>query len=97
VEVDGEGIADLTTKPKPTGLASFTTLKPVPKQAAEAAGARKKRGQGATVSLTVRVARADWVRLRQLADAEGTSVQEITMEGFTKVMVARGLPPIEGL
>jgi hypothetical protein len=46
------------------------------------------------VALTVRLPRAEWVRLRQLADAEGVSLQTIAIRGFDKVFAEHGLPPI---
>lgn len=91
---------------KTTGLAAFTR----PKTAADSAlGAadelarpivgiqapRRKRGGGETVALTVKVRRQDWQRLRQLADAEGTTIQAMAEAGFSAVLAQHGLPPIE--
>ena len=38
---------------------------------------------------------ADWQRLRQLADAEGTTIQAMAEAGFSAVLAGHGLPPIE--
>lgn len=91
---------------KTTGLAAFTR----PKQAMDNAPAvvdelarpsveipapRRKRGGGETVALTVKVRRPDWQRLRQLADAEGTTIQAMAEAGFSAVLAQYGLPPIE--
>ena len=54
----------------------------------------RRRGQGATVALSVRLARADWERLHQLAVAEGVSLQEIMMRGLSQVFTSKGLPGI---
>jgi hypothetical protein len=87
---------------KPTGLAAFTggrgaTPPPPdthpPAKAAEAASGRK-RAQGETVALTVRVARADWARLHQLAVAQGVSLQTLALQGLSRVFAEHGLPPI---
>ena len=83
---------------KPTGLAAFTNKKP-PAQieeapAVKAASGPRKRGQGVTVAITTRLQRADWARLRQLADAQGTSLQSLVVDGLTKVLAEHGLPPI---
>ncbi len=85
---------------KPTGLAAFTGGRgggaaddSAPKPVAAASGARK-RAQGETVALTVRVSRADWARLHQLAVAEGVSLQSLALAGLSKVMAEHGLPPI---
>lgn len=94
---------------KPTGLAAFTRPKPGPaadtgiEGAAEmprpalpvATAPRRKRGGGETVALTVKVRRIDWQRLRQLADAEGTSIQAMAEVGLSAVLAQHGLPPIE--
>ena len=90
---------------KKTGLAAFTR----PKAAEQSSGAtdealhlaievpapRRKRGGGETVALTVKVRRSDWQRLRQLADAEGTTIQAMAEAGLSAVLAQHGLPPIE--
>ncbi|PIO96364.1 hypothetical protein CJ014_25885 [Pleomorphomonas carboxyditropha] len=90
---------------KATGLAAFTR----PKAGAEVASlaviedrtalevptARRKRGGGETVALTVKVRRSDWQRLRQLADAEGTTIQAMAEAGLSAVLAQHGLPPVE--
>ena len=86
---------------KPTGLAAFTggrsaPLADEPTAVSKASGGRK-RAQGDTVALTVRVRRADWARLRQLADAEGESLQVLAVTGLSKVLADHGLPPLEPL
>jgi len=86
---------------KPTGLAAFTGKKaPPPPQAERAApntefsiGARK-RAQGESVALTVRIRRSDWARLHQLAVSEGVSLQALALAGLSKVFAEHGLPPI---
>jgi hypothetical protein len=89
---------------KPTGLAAFTggrgPAQPdesnQPNQAKPAAetGTTRKRAQGETVALTVRVTRSDWARLHQLAVAEGVSLQTLALQGLSKVFAEHGLPPI---
>lgn len=87
---------------KPTGLAAFTrkgmgqTTPPandVP--AAEKATKKRGRAQGETVALTVRLRRAEWARLHQLAVAEGVSLQSLALSGFSAILERHGLPPIE--
>jgi len=82
---------------KPTGLAAFTRNRgaqaPSP-EAAPAPKAGRKRAQGETVALTVRVPRAEWARLHQLAVAEGVSLQSLALTGLSKVFAEHGLPPI---
>lgn len=95
----------MTTKaPALTGLAAFTrkpaaapqsvaTEAPTPVAAPAADTDRKKgRGTGDTVSMTVRLSRADWERLHQLAVSEGTSIQRLAVDGFSKVFAEKGLP-----
>jgi hypothetical protein len=60
----------------------------------QGASSGRKRGQGATVALSVRLARADWERLHQLAVAEGVSLQEIIVRGLSQVFTSKGLPGI---
>ncbi len=81
---------------KPTGLAAFTRNRgaqaPLPDEPAPKSG--RKRAQGETVALTVRVPRAEWARLHQLAVAEGVSLQSLALTGLSKVFAEHGLPPI---
>lgn len=92
---------------KATGLAAFTRPKanadaaPAATNDLEASSVnadlpalRRKRGGGETVALTVKVKRTDWQRLRQLADAEGSTIQAIAEAGFSAVLAKHGLPPI---
>jgi len=90
---------------KKTGLAAFTRLKgtenagdtmtEAARLSVEMPTPRRKRGGGETVALTVKVRRSDWQRLRQLADAEGTTIQAMAEAGFSAVLGEHGLPPIE--
>lgn len=85
---------------KPTGLAPFTQKRPL--ERAEAPAERqqttpmavRRKAQGATVALTVRLPRAEWERLHQLAVSEGTSIQQLAVVGLSKVFTAKGLPGI---
>lgn len=84
---------------KPTGLAAFTKTKGTAAAAQQedmppAKGAARKRAQGETVALTVRIPRAEWARLHQLAVAEGVSLQALALSGLSKVFAEHGLPPI---
>ena len=82
---------------KPTGLAAFTKAKASIEPGAAAApakGGARKRAQGETVALTVRIPRAEWARLHQLAVAEGVSLQALALNGLSKVFAEHGLPPI---
>lgn len=90
---------------KPTGLAAFSRPKTVTHLPTEeptstienqtAFPMRKKRGSGDTVALTVKVRRTDWQRLRQLADAEGTTIQAMAEAGFSAILAQHGLAPLE--
>lgn len=57
---------------------------------------RKPRGQGDTVALTVRLKRSDWIRLHEIALAQGTSLQGLAEKGLSSVLQDMGLPPISG-
>jgi hypothetical protein len=78
--------------PKPTGLAAFTS-KTAATAPAPAKGV-KKRAEGGTVALTVRLPRSEWARLHQLAVSESVSLQTLAIRGFDKVFAEQGLPPI---
>jgi predicted HicB family RNase H-like nuclease len=78
---------------KPTGLAAFTRNRAATEQN-EVAKPPRKRAQGDTVALTVRIPRAEWARLHQLAVAEGVSLQTLAIAGLSKVFAEHGLPPI---
>ena len=82
---------------KPTGLAAFTQ-RSAPSQSKEEkkpSATVRKRGRGETVALTVRLSRADWERLHQLAVSEGTSIQQLAVSGLSTVFAAKGLPGLK--
>lgn len=83
---------------KPTGLAAFTQKRRAePVDAAEVTPLPmtvRRKAQGATVALTVRLPRAEWERLHQLAVSEGTSIQQLAVAGLSKLFTAKGLPGI---
>ena len=82
---------------KPTGLAAFTAKKDPEAVTAAAIAATTKgrrRGEGETVALTVRLSKGDWMRLHQLAMSEGVSLQTLAVTGFSKVLAEHGLDPI---
>ena len=86
---------------KQTGLAAFTARKAgsQPEAMAQLAAAdmtpsARQRGKGEVVALTVRLSRAEWERVHQLAVAEGTSIQQLALKGLSKVFAEKGLPGI---
>lgn len=88
---------------KQTGLAAFTGRKTTPPPEAAAVAklepvasvpADRKRGKGEVVALTVRLSRAEWERVHQLAVSEGTSIQQLALKGLSKVFAEKGLPGI---
>jgi hypothetical protein len=93
-----KGADDMTSKS--TGLAAFTRKntavqsEPVSAPATPTAPVlgTRRRGKGEIVSLTVRLRRADWERLHQLATAEGTSIQQLAVQGLSRIFIERGLP-----
>lgn len=84
------------SKTKETGLAAFTKKQP-DAQAAPSASVSletRRRGKGEVVSLTVRLPRADWERVHQLAVSEGVSIQALAVAGLSKIFAERGLPEL---
>ncbi len=83
---------------KATGLAAFTRkVAPQPEPAASAPlpeTTTRSRGKGEVVSLTVRLSRAEWERVHQLAVSEGSSIQQLAVKGLSKVFAEKGLPGI---
>ncbi len=82
---------------KPTGLAAFTRNRGAAAKEVSAGkpATARKRAQGEIVALTVRLPRADWARLHQLAVAEGVSLQALALDGLSKVFAEHGLPPVK--
>lgn len=75
---------------KRVGLASFAEANTSPILAASNA-AKKKRGQGDVVALTVRLSRAQWERMHTLALQESISLQELAIDAITDNFAKRGL------
>lgn len=89
---------------KPTGLAAFTRKGSVSAQqlaadheqgGEQSAETRQRgRGKGDVVALTVRLPRAEWERVHQLAVSEGVSIQALAVDGLSKVFAEKGLPAL---
>lgn len=85
---------------KPSGLAAFSrkgvvAAPQVDEPTVEKVGAVRGRGKKEVVALTVRLPRAQWERLHQLAAAEGTSIQALAVQGLSRVFTERGLPGLD--
>lgn len=82
---------------KRTGLAAFTRNRGTgtAEGSDDKPATARKRAQGETVALTVRLPRAEWARLHQLAVAEGVSLQTLAIMGLSKVFAEHGLPPMQ--
>lgn len=84
---------------KTTGLAAFTQKKPpqidnAPTQGeiASSPAKRRRRGTHQIVALSVRLPRAGWERLHQLAISEGESIQTLTVQGIEQDFCGEGPP-----
>ncbi|MDD4913340.1 MAG: hypothetical protein PHP57_13690 [Sideroxydans sp.] len=76
---------------KESGLAAFSR-KAATNKAEIAPPPVRERGKGNIVALTIRLSRADWERVHQLAVSEGRSIQVLAVEGLSKMFVEKGLP-----
>ncbi len=89
---------------KPTGLAAFTRKGAASTQPTEAGqeqnakqspeARQRGRGKGDVVALTVRLPRAEWERVHQLAVSEGVSIQSLAVDGLSKIFAEKGLPKL---
>lgn len=82
---------------KPTGLAAFAQRNAPARSEHQQKPEMpiRRRGRGDTVALTVRLSRADWERLHQLAVSEGTSIQQLAVSGLSTIFAAKGLPALK--
>ncbi|WP_333673581.1 hypothetical protein [Elioraea tepidiphila] len=55
----------------------------------------RNRGDGETVALTIRLGRADWMRLHELALHERVALAELIRRGLDRELRERGLPGLE--
>jgi hypothetical protein len=85
---------------KPTGLAAFTRKNvaaapiAVVEEVVASSVVERRRGKKEIVALTVRLHRAEWERLHQLAVSEGTSIQVLAVRGLSMVFSEKGLPKL---
>ena len=82
---------------KVTGLAAFTkrsSAQPAIAAAEETPTTtqERQRAKKDVVALTVRLQRAEWERLHQLAVSEGMSIQSLAVRGLNRVFTEKGLP-----
>ena len=57
---------------------------------------RIRRGQGEMVALTVRLPKADWMRLKNFAMLQGETLQTLAVSGLNRELIAKGQPPLGG-
>jgi len=87
---------------KSTGLAAFTrrgsaqSSVAMTEQETTSDGAERQRAKKDVVALTVRLQRAEWERLHQLAVSEGLSIQSLAVRGLNRVFTEKGLPKLAG-
>lgn len=55
---------------------------------------RMGKGKSEVVFVGVRLKRSDWLRLHELARADGVSLQQLFEIGLSRVLADLGLPPI---
>jgi len=77
-----------------TQFAQATAPAAVAPEEAASPNAARTRGKGAFVGITLRLSRAQWDRLHDLARAEGVSLNELALRGLSRLFVERGLPPL---
>jgi hypothetical protein len=92
-----EGADGMTTKA--TGLAAFTRRGTAQSSAVSAEEfvpetTERQRAKKDVVALTVRLQRAEWERLHQLAVSEGMSIQALAVRGLNRVFTEKGLPKL---
>jgi hypothetical protein len=86
-------VLKLTKPGKPSEVAMTTTTAETIAESTNKAP-RRKRGKGETVSLTVRLPKEAWMRLRQFAMIEGESVQSLAIDGFNELLAKKGQPKL---
>ena len=81
---------------KVTGLAAFTkrgSAQPeIMAEETPTTTQHRQRAKKEVVALTVRLQRAEWERLHQLAVSEGMSIQSLAVRGLNRVFTEKGLP-----
>jgi hypothetical protein len=82
----------MTKTGKGTGLSAFNKR---PAEVEPATTNGKSRGAGDSVAITVRLSKANWIRLRNVVMDEGVSLQELAVRGFNRELKAKGLPPLD--
>jgi hypothetical protein len=56
---------------------------------------KRKRAEGGTVALSLRLSKRDWVRLHEVALHDAVSLTELMRRGLDRVLADKGLPPLE--
>ncbi len=56
---------------------------------------KRKRAEGGTVALSLRLSKRDWVRLHEVALHDAVSLTELMRRGLDRVLTEKGLPPLE--
>lgn len=84
----------MNVKPKTSALEKYVKGAPSEQVGQKSPEPVRRRGQGETVSLTVRLSRSQWERVHQLAVAEGVSIQHLAVVGLSNIFKEKGLPEL---
>ena len=80
--------------PKPSALAAFVVKTdrnhgPTPEPVRKQSGDEKRK------NLSLRLTRAQWLRVSNIAKELDLSVQELALQGLSRAFTDRGLPPLD--
>lgn len=83
--------------PQPAAPASndVTTSERHDVTASQRQAGKRKRAEGGTVALSLRLSKRDWVRLHEVALHDAVSLTELMRRGLDRVLADKGLPPLE--
>ena len=80
--------------PQPSALAAFV-VKADRNHAAPPEPVRIQNGDEKRKNLSLRLTRAQWLRVSNIAKELDLSVQELALQGLSRAFTDRGLPPLD--
>jgi hypothetical protein len=55
---------------------------------------RRKKAVRDIVCLTLRMTQSQWRRAHDLSESEGVSINQLALDGISKILKEKGLPPL---
>jgi hypothetical protein len=85
----------MASSSKAVNIGGFFDSQPPPEQEAQSGRKRRKKATGDIVHITLRLTRTQWENAHKLSVSEGSSINQLAIDGLNKLLEEKGLPTLD--